>query len=224
MIRLLKNKELLIQVKLKIKMPLCQFCKNVSFVQRCRLEEHEKDCPYRPKLKCSKCDKSFVQQSRLDEHELECPETSQSKSVSKVQKKESKLSEKEEFACKYVYYSEENKCPMCFLVFNEKDDLSKHIALEHDKFRDLVDEFMSFRIEGGEPEESCKLAIQNLVAKLKPDQLLSVINFLHNQGKDLFRKLRNTQYFPVLMGHCVFKWILRTTFQTNTKCNNINHV
>ena len=46
----------------------------MQYVQRSRLYEHEKDCPERPKLKCSKCDKSFVQQSRLDEHVLECAE------------------------------------------------------------------------------------------------------------------------------------------------------
>ena len=55
-------------------MPVCQYCKEVSFVQRSRLFEHEKDCPDRPKFKCSKCDKSLAEQSRLDEHVLECAE------------------------------------------------------------------------------------------------------------------------------------------------------
>ena len=58
----------MIQVKLKIKMPVCQFCKNVSFVHRVRLEEHEKDCPDRPKFQCSKCDKSFKYKQSLNKH------------------------------------------------------------------------------------------------------------------------------------------------------------
>ena len=117
------------------------------------------------------------------------------------------------------------KCPLCFQVFIEKDELSKHIDLEHDKFNELVDEFMSFRKEGGEPEKSCKLAIQNLVTELqnKRDQLGILLEVLLNQGKDLFRNRRSNQYFSVLMGHCVQMDFTRT-FQTTTKYNNVNHV
>ena len=61
---------------------------------------------------------------------------------------------------------------------------------------------MSFRKKGGEPEESSRLAIQNLVTELKEkgDQLGILLEVLLNQGKDLFRNRRNTQYCPCPCG------------------------
>ena len=117
------------------------------------------------------------------------------------------------------------KCPLCIEVFTKKDDLSKHFNLKHDKFHVLVDEFMSFRKKGGEPEESSRLAIQNLVTELKEngDQLGILLQVLINQGKDLFRNRRNTHYFSFLMGHCI-QIDFTQTFQTTTKCNFRNHV
>ena len=64
-----------------------------------------------------------------------------SKFFPKVQKKGNQLSDKEELD---TYYLGEHKCPLCSLVFVVKEDLSKHIDIIHDKFRDLVNDLMSF--------------------------------------------------------------------------------
>ena len=89
-------------------MPVCQYCKEVSFVQRSRLYEHEKDCPDRPKFKCSKCDKSFVQQSNLDQHESVCPD-------------------KPKFKC--------SKCDKSFIY---DKDLKKHFKKVHETTRKML--------------------------------------------------------------------------------------
>ena len=113
-------------------MPTCQFCKNVSTLLRCRLEEHEKVCPDRPKLKCSKCDKSFDQQSRLDEHKLECPEKPKfecdkcDKSFVFKQSLKKHSKNEHESPCKKL------KCSQCNMECFDSRTLKNHIKIVHE--------------------------------------------------------------------------------------------